>query len=873
VQSLRAFLRRAGRRGTRTPAAFVAKTAAAAALVAGVASGALPGAHLPAAAASGLSINQTWSVVLPDQGNAIVFSSPNLATLSNGPDVVVGDRGGHLWALNLSNGSGVPGWPYNTPNPIDSSPSVARAPGSNLDEVFTGLGQVGVSSAGGYQAVNPDGSSRWWVGTPGNFPVTSGMAVGYLQGDADVVGSSLSQEEYAMDANSGAVLNGFPWFQADSSFSTPALADLYGDGRTEIIEGGDSTAGNAYGVQYQNGGHLRILSPTGNAGTGAPAGGLICQYNTDQNVMSSPAVGNFLAGGGTGITFGTGTFYGGASTTDDIMAVDANCNLVWSTKLDGYTSSSPALADVLGNGGLQVVEGTNNGSGGGSVWVLNGNNGAPVWHTAAAGMVIGSVVTADLTGGGYQDVIVPTTAGVQVFDGKSGALVTTLGSGMAFQNSPLVTDDPNGTIGITVAGYNGTNNGEVVHYEVAGSNGNTVNEVGAWPQFHHDPALSGNANPSSGPPGSVEQFVADHLNGHVWNAYNETVNANGPTITGGSSVLNDPRDGLLHDYVRADNGDLVEYVDNDVGGQLWNAYDLSFGSGNGGTIGNDPDVIYDPADGLIHIYVQASNGDLTEYVDDNANGHPWNAYDLSYGASGGTQIAGTPSAFYDPADGLIHVYVRDVYNHLVEYDNGHVYGAPWNEWALSVGASGGGPVTGTPSAFYLPVDGLIHIYVPGPGGDLVEYDNGHVYGAPWNAWDLSYGATGGQPITGTPSPFYDPADGLIHVYAETPGGYLVEYDNGHYDGVPWNCWGLSVGATGGSPVASSPSALLDPSDGLIHVYVRASSGHMTEYVNGHYDGVPWNAWDLTGGSGGPPVIGDPTALVVGGMLHVFDASG
>ena len=49
----------------------------------------------------------------------------------------------------------------------------------------------------------------------------------------------------------------------------------------------------------------------------------------------------------------------------------------------------------------------------------------------------------------------PTTAGVQIFDGQSGAWVTTLGQnqGLAFQNSPLVTDDANGTIGITIAGY------------------------------------------------------------------------------------------------------------------------------------------------------------------------------------------------------------------------------------------------------------------------------------------------------------------------------------------------------------------------------------------------------------------------------------
>jgi len=82
---------------------------------------------------------------------------------------------------------------------------------------------------------------------------------------------------------------------------------------------------------------------------------------------------------------------------------------------------------------------------------------------------------------------------VQIFDGKSGALLGTMASGYAFQNAPLVTDDANGTIGITMAGYGSTNQGAVFHYEVAGSTGSKANETGAWPMFHHDPQLTGDA--------------------------------------------------------------------------------------------------------------------------------------------------------------------------------------------------------------------------------------------------------------------------------------------------------------------------------------------------------------------------------------------
>ncbi len=90
-------------------------------------------------------------------------------------------------------------------------------------------------------------------------------------------------------------MSGFPWYQGDSTQSTPAIADLYDNGRNEIIEGGDSTQGYSYGTQYENGGHLRILSADGNLGQPEPNDGLLCQYNTNQNVQSSPAVGQFLA--------------------------------------------------------------------------------------------------------------------------------------------------------------------------------------------------------------------------------------------------------------------------------------------------------------------------------------------------------------------------------------------------------------------------------------------------------------------------------------------------------------------------------------------------------------------------------------------------
>ncbi len=444
-------------------------------------------------------------VFAADAGHPIAQSSPIVATLDGGgPAVVVGDGTGKVYALHLSDGSSVGGWPVQTGAAIGSAPSVSGSGASATVYVTSGTPQDRQGLAGGYYAFAANGARKWFVQgatfpTGGTSGTLSSPAVGTLQQPNDVVAGDMGQELYEINGGSGAVEPGFPWLQADSNFSTAAIADVTGSGSNDIVVGGASTYNPTVvdGEQYTNGGHIRILRPTGNAGQQYPNQGLVCQYNTDQEVDSSPAVGTFLSGGRVGIVTGTGTAYAGASTTNDLIAVDSGCNPQWQVKLDSSTSASPALIDALGNGSLQVAEGASSGS----VYLLNGANGATIWHVAVPQAIIGSVTSADFTGAGYQDVVVPTINGVYILDGRTGATVATLAVGIAEQNSPLITQDANGTIGITVAGYNGANNGTPVveHFEVAGSNGSLANESGAWPMFHHDAQLTGNAG-VPGPP-------------------------------------------------------------------------------------------------------------------------------------------------------------------------------------------------------------------------------------------------------------------------------------------------------------------------------------------------------------------------------------
>ena len=453
-----------------------------------------------------------------DSGNPIVMSSPNEADLQGQPAVVVGDRAGYVMAYNLATGSAVPGWPaYDGGIAIDSSPSVS--PGAGPSTVYVGLGNSTRPTVGGYLALNQSAQQAWYV-YPTNPPsdptptagVAASMSVGELQGQTAVTSGSLGQVQYALNAANGALLPGWnPWFSGDTEVSTPAIADLYGTGQNEVIEGIGTSAGNLYGQQYSQGGHIRVILQSGNQGQEYPNGGLVCQWTTDEAINSSPAVGGFLAGGATGIVSGTSDYYGsqgqGGGDTDAVLALlpenGGNCARQWETVLDGDTSSSPALADAMGNGSLQVIEGTSSPNTlDGTVYVLNGTTGAVEWSRAAAGGVIGSITTADLSGQGYQDLIVPTISGVQIFDGRSGNLVATLGQGNGFQSSPLITNDGNGKIGITIAGYNYSGDqGVIEHYDVSVPGSPNVHEQGAWPQFHHDGQLTGNAagNTQMGP--------------------------------------------------------------------------------------------------------------------------------------------------------------------------------------------------------------------------------------------------------------------------------------------------------------------------------------------------------------------------------------
>lgn len=465
-----------------------------------------------------LTASKIWQVKLPDQATAdggmgpIAQSSPIPADLDRlGPAVVVGDRKGYLWALHASDGTNVRGWPVRTgtyaTGPIDAPASVLRFPGDRHDTVFIGVGTDEHPVATfGYQSFSSQGQRRWGAQATDVQPepfhvhgVTAGLAVGRIdRGGYGVFAGTTAQASQAHNARDGQLL--WRFYTADSTHSTASLTPLSPGGKLRIVVGGDSTAGNGFGTWYENGGHVRVMTAEGQ---------LRCELKPvpNETVDSSTAVGRFLPGGAVGIAVGTGSYWHG-SDQGKVLAMDPNCKLRWKTSVQGTTLASPALADVNGDGKAEVIEITSTGpSSPGWLYAFNGHGrvlpGYPV-RTSGAVWGTASPVTADLSGQGYQDVLVPTLQGLEVYDGRSGAKLLSLpvGEALGMQNAPLVTQDGDGNVEITIAGYMGTADGcaqglsaclqgVVERYRVT-SPGATIGDPKlSWPMYHHDPQLSG----------------------------------------------------------------------------------------------------------------------------------------------------------------------------------------------------------------------------------------------------------------------------------------------------------------------------------------------------------------------------------------------
>jgi hypothetical protein len=104
----------------------------------------------------------------------------------------------------------------------------------------------------------------------------------------------------------------------------------------------------------------------------------------------------------------------------------------------------------------------------------------------------------------------------------------------------------------------------------------------------------------------------------------------------------------VHVYTAsAANSDLVEYVADHLNGNVWNAYDQTSLSGAPKPVGNPSVVLisgapYGIGQSIPEVWETPASGDLTTFVADHLAGNTWNVYDVS-SLSGGPQLGGDPT--------------------------------------------------------------------------------------------------------------------------------------------------------------------------------------------------------------------------------------
>jgi hypothetical protein len=393
---------------------------------------------------------------------SIAQSSPTVGTYDGMTIAAVGSENGMVYVLDAATGKELPGWPSAMAAPsgehaaIESSPAIAFLGGAQgAPSIIVGSGSTWVhNSVGEVEAFSITGEREWVfhvAAAPGTaVGVISSPAVGDVTGSGqnDIVFGSWDHRIYALTPK-GAAVPGFPYNNADTIWSSPALYRMPGQHAEDIFLGSDAsgldgcTGGWIGDYRYVHG----ALAPVWRD----------CEH---QAIWSSPAVG--MLEGQLAVVVGTSFYYQPfPSGTNEVIALRASNGTVlpgWPVQTAGPVLGSPAIGKIA-PGVRGVVDISWNCSGprpsdcappGGQstsmAYAWNGD-GSLRWSDKLLGAEsFASPVLVPLEGETSSDVLVGTTNGLYPIDGASGRFLdhssesSAINNGCEVMNAPAVAE-------------------------------------------------------------------------------------------------------------------------------------------------------------------------------------------------------------------------------------------------------------------------------------------------------------------------------------------------------------------------------------------------------------------------------------------------
>jgi hypothetical protein len=348
---------------------------------------------------TGHDIFNLWNPAAGTHGDGYVegaVTSPAIGDIDGDgkPEIVIGALDNRIHVLKadgteLANWTSRLDWGYWVDDSVWSSPAVFDGDGDGKDEIYVGV----AASSGG--SIDHAGGVL--------------LALGYDNGAPDIRWS----------AYTGEVVN-----------SSPAIGDIDGDGRPEVVVG--------TGYDYANNDSRAVFAFHADDGSVVPGWP---QY-TNGATFSSPALGDLNGDGIPEVVIGTWPQPGAGTGDGKVYAFKGDGSVLWAVDPHQYV---PQIKAWEGGGGI-----------------------------------VGSPVLADVNGDGVTDVVVSNPWGTFTMNGRDGSRIwAPIRKGMTDENSPAVGKFGNAWR-IILAGVTGAGSGAVVAVNLPSAPGVTP----PWPQRH-----------------------------------------------------------------------------------------------------------------------------------------------------------------------------------------------------------------------------------------------------------------------------------------------------------------------------------------------------------------------------------------------------